>query len=249
MSRLNTAVTDVTGAIKDYRFSDAGQQIYSLLWDDFADWYLEASKSSPNHDLLVHALETILTLVHPIAPFVSEAIWGELPGRSSQLITTAWPVVDTTRTKTVLSVDQIREFDEVVAIVREIRTTRAELGLDKVTAVYASGDMWSLNGDLIARLARNLTIESRNESNGLLIHSSSTKAWLEADQKAIAQTIHRLHKQLDEKRAHLASLEAKLSNAKYVQSAPAKLVGETRTLHAETVASITKLDDQLAKLG
>jgi valyl-tRNA synthetase len=248
MAKLGTAVAEVTQAIEEYRFSDAGQLIYSLLWDDFADWYLEASKVSPNHTLLVHALETILTLIHPIAPFVSEAIWSELPARSNQLITTPWPVVDTTRTKTERSVGQIREFDEVVAIVREIRTTRAELNLDKVTAVYSSSPFWDTNSPLIARLARNLALESGNQSDGLLIHASSAKAWLVADQKTIAQTIRRLEKQIAEKRAHLASLEAKLGNAKYVESAPAKLVGETRTLHAETLASIEKLEDQLKKL-
>jgi valyl-tRNA synthetase len=96
-------VADVTQAIEDYRFSEAGQLVYSLLWDDFADWYIEASQVSPNHDLLVYGLETILKLLHPIAPFVSEAIWSHLPGRTGQLITTPWPVVDTTRTKADLS--------------------------------------------------------------------------------------------------------------------------------------------------
>jgi valyl-tRNA synthetase len=109
--------------------------------------------------------------------------------------------------------------------------------------------MWQLNGQLIARLARNIDLVARNESNGLLIHSSSTKAWLEADDQAIAQTIVRLNKLRKEKLSHLASLEAKLGNAKYLASAPAKIVGETRTLHDETVASLAKLEAQLKKLS
>ena len=248
MSKLNTAISEVTKSLEEYRFSDAGQQIYSLLWDDFADWYVEASKVSPNHDLLLHGLETVLKLIHPIAPFVSEAIWSELPARSHQLIATPWPVVDTTRTKTVLSVGRIREFDEVVAIVREIRTIRADLNLGKVTAVYSSSVMWKLNGLLIARLARNLALESANQSDGLLIHSSSAKAWLVADKQAIAQSIQRLKKLRGEKLSHLKSLESKLNNTKYVESAPAKLVGETRTLHAETLVSLEMLEAQLEKL-
>jgi valyl-tRNA synthetase len=86
-------------AIEDYRFSEAGQMVYSLLWDDFADWYIEASQVSPNHDLLIHGLQTILKLLHPIAPFVTEAIWSHYPAHDGQLITDAWPVVDITRTK------------------------------------------------------------------------------------------------------------------------------------------------------
>ncbi|HVQ43439.1 MAG TPA: valine--tRNA ligase [Candidatus Saccharimonadia bacterium] len=249
LAKLNAAVNDVTSSIEDYRFSEAGQLIYALLWDDFADWYLEASKISPNHDLLTHGLQTILQLIHPIAPFVSEAIWSELPWQSTQLITTPWPVVDITRTKADLSRQQIREFDEVVSIVREIRTTRAELSLDKATVVYIASPFWAANGPLIARLSRNLELKQADQSKGLLINSSQTKAWLAADDKTIAQTITRLTAQLNEKRTYMKGLEAKLGNASYLASAPAKIVGETRERHAETLALIKKLETQLSRLN
>jgi len=78
-SRENLAITK---AIEAYRFSEAGERAYSLLWNDLADWYLEASKDQGNIGVLVYALETVLQLAHPFAPFVTEAIWQNMPWQS-----------------------------------------------------------------------------------------------------------------------------------------------------------------------
>ncbi len=83
----------VTKQIEAFRFSEAGQAIYALLWDKFADRYIEYSKANLNPDMLATTLETILRLLHPIAPFVTEAIWQELPWTNSQLMTERWPNV------------------------------------------------------------------------------------------------------------------------------------------------------------
>lgn len=88
---LSEASDFVTEQIEAYRFSEAGQALYSLLWDKFADRYIEYSKSTLNPDMLATTLDTILRLLHPIAPFVTEAIWQELPWTDSQVMTEQWP--------------------------------------------------------------------------------------------------------------------------------------------------------------
>lgn len=90
VGRLNQAITSVTKDIASFRFSEAGQTIYSLLWDDLADRYIEFSKQSPNANLLAYCLETVLKLLHPIAPFITEVIWQELLWTKSNLITENW---------------------------------------------------------------------------------------------------------------------------------------------------------------
>jgi len=95
--KLTITTEQVTADMGRYRFSEAGQTIYALLWDDLADKYVEYAKGDFNADLMIMALETVLGLLHPIAPFVTEAIWSHLPdrpGRQSQLITEAWPTMD-----------------------------------------------------------------------------------------------------------------------------------------------------------
>ncbi len=93
ISQVNTAIDKVTKDIDAYRFSEAGQTIYSLLWDDLADKYLEYSKSDLNPGVLAYSLDTILRLLHPIAPFVTEAIWQQAMWTDSNLITEHWPKV------------------------------------------------------------------------------------------------------------------------------------------------------------
>ena len=61
-----------------YRFSEAYDTLYHFVWDDLADWYIEASKAEPNKQLLAYLLETVLILAHPFAPFVTETIWQTL---------------------------------------------------------------------------------------------------------------------------------------------------------------------------
>jgi valyl-tRNA synthetase len=245
-AKLETAIAQVTSALEEYRFSDAGQQVYSLLWDDFADWYIEASKVSPNQDLLVYALETILTLIHPIAPFVSEAIWSELPWRTDQLITRSWPVVDATRTKADLSVAAVAKFEDAKSIVQATRALAAEEQLSKPTVLIADPELTD-QLELIKRLARAGSVKVVKEGTGLYLGTASP-AWIEADSSLIAARISRLTKQRDEKLGYLKSLNTKLANAKYVASAPAVVVEETRARHAETESLVAKLEDQLASL-
>lgn len=90
--RLNSAITSITKNIEGYRYSEAGQTAYSLLWDDLADKYIEYSKSNLNPTMLAYALDTVLRLLHPFAPFVTEAIWQQL-WTNSNLITEHWPKV------------------------------------------------------------------------------------------------------------------------------------------------------------
>ncbi|HEV2412403.1 MAG TPA: valine--tRNA ligase, partial [Candidatus Saccharimonadales bacterium] len=83
LGRLKTQANKVTRLLDSYRFAEAFEIVYHLVWDDFADWYIEASKLEPNDSVLAYSLETILKLVHPFAPFVTETIWQTLKWEDS----------------------------------------------------------------------------------------------------------------------------------------------------------------------
>ena len=244
--RVIRTTTDITEAIEDYRFSDAGQAVYTLLWDDFADWYLEASKVEVNHDMLVYGLGTILKLAHPIAPFVTEAIWEHLSWQTGQLIVTEWPNANKMRTLIASDHHSPHEFESVMAIVNEIRATRANLGLDKITLAHAGGSMWHENGEVISGLVRQAELKLDPASQGLLIKSSESKAWIEVDSKTQVAIVERLTKQKAEQGSYLVGLDAKLANDRYVQSAPPAVVQETKDRREETVMLLSKLDEQIA---
>lgn len=91
VSKANNAIESVGAHLDTYRFSEAGEAVYHLLWSEFADCYLEYAKQTLNPKVLAYVLDVVLRLAHPFAPFVTEAIWQELPWTDSQLITEHWP--------------------------------------------------------------------------------------------------------------------------------------------------------------
>jgi valyl-tRNA synthetase len=241
MAKLSAATHDVTAAIEGYRFGEAGQIVYSLLWDDFADWYVEASKVSPNHDLLIYGLETILKLVHPVAPFVSEAIWGELPWQTQQLIVTDWPKANKKETSV-----SGTEFETIRQVVMAARTIAAEEQLSKPT-ILTTNKQLAGQAELTQRLARAGQVKLVEQGSGLYL-GTTAEAWIEADDALISARQHRLEQQRDEKTAYLKSLDARLANKNYVASAPAHVVQETRDRRDDTLMLLSKLDEQLTAL-
>jgi valyl-tRNA synthetase len=93
VEKLNKAIKSMTKDIEAYKFSEAGQTAYTLLWSEVADKYLEYSKNTPNTPLLAYVLDTVLRLLHPFAPFVTETIWQNMLWTNSNLITEQWPNV------------------------------------------------------------------------------------------------------------------------------------------------------------
>ncbi len=245
MQRLNDTITSVTAAIEEYRFSDAGQQGYSLLWDDFADWYVEASKVDPNHDLLVYGLETILALLHPVAPFVTEAIWSHLPGHNMQLITADWPVVDKTRTSP--SPDQVRLFESTKQVVQAVRTVAAEEQLSSPTILTTDAQIAEA-APIIKRLARVVQVSHVSTGRGLYL-GTPAPTWIEADESVVQARKDRLELLRSEKADYLGSLDARLANDKYVSSAPAHIVEDTKARREETLMLLSKLNEQITALG
>ncbi|MBW4061197.1 valine--tRNA ligase [Candidatus Saccharibacteria bacterium] len=243
LARVNAGVSEVTRAIEDYRFSEAGQIVYSLLWNDFADWYIEASKVEQNANILYHSLMTILKLLHPIAPYVTEAIWDASPATDSQLITSAWPQ---SVTITAALSAKAAEFEAIQAVVSAARTLTAEEQLSKPTILTTDKTIAS-SAELVTRLARAGKIELVEQGRGLYL-GTATPAWIDADDSLIEARKHRLQSTQIEKEGYLKSLEAKLANERYTSSAPASVVEETRTRRDETAAMIAKLNEQLQTL-
>ncbi len=244
LAKVNDAVRDVTRAIEDYRFSEAGQTVYSLLWDDFADWYIEASKVSPNHDLLVYGLEMILKLAHPIAPFVTEAIWDALPQKRDQLIVAAWPKAITASDELIAHAS---EFEAIKAVVSAARAIVTEEQLTRPTILTTSQTI-AENADLVLRLARLGGVKLVEQGSGLYL-GTTAPAWIEVNDEQLTARKSRLMAQQREKKAYLKSLDAKLDNDRFVQSAPEKVLQETRDRREETLMLLSKLDEQLAALN
>jgi valyl-tRNA synthetase len=136
-SRLNSAAKTMEEAFLSYRFNDAAQTAYEYFWNDFCDWYVEATKlsvktgSDINQDsaekdraatVLLDVLAESLRLLHPLLPFVTEEIYGKLPNTDGLLITAPYPKFDERR----CYVEEERQFAFLQEFVRKIRTLRSE---------------------------------------------------------------------------------------------------------------------------
>ena len=240
LARINQAITKITADIDHYRFSDAGQCLYSLLWDDFADWYLEASKDQPNLDVLTYGLTTILQLGHPFVPFVSEVIWQHLAWHKQNLIVSVWPKALPVR-KTAVA-----DFAAIQELVGEIRNLRVELGQDQLTLLHDS-DLIHANSQLIGRLAK-VEVKPTKQGRGLAVGTVDLPAWLDVGPETIANYASKLRQRQGEATAYEQRLTQQLANQQFVKSAPEPVVADVRRRQAEAANLIVKLGEQLAAL-
>ena len=245
LNKLQHSIREISDDLNNYRFAEAFDNIYHLLWDDFADWYIEASKLEPNQSVLNYGLETILKLAHPFAPFVTETIWQTLSGddENALLITSEWPKASSE------SFDLAKEFEEVKAIVEEVRYIQASIKRRNLNLYHTSDTFIDRYAKLIQSLTRLDGVSSVQAGSGLNLTSTKHKAWLDVD----AQTAKEFLKQLDTKRAEqgktVKQLEARLGNKSYVQNAPKEIVEQSKQQLEAARALLDKLDTEYQRFA
>jgi valyl-tRNA synthetase len=227
----------ITQAIQEYRFSEAQEHLYRLLWDDLADWYIEASKIESNNSVLIYTLETILRLTHPFAPFVTEAIWQKMTWHKQNLISESWPAKGERYNQ-----EQV-EFTAIMALVSHIRTISKEMGLQQPVVVVKE-DLSKTECAMVSALAR-LSDLKIGESQGMLLPLTEFTAWIEVGDSQLQHYRDDLIKRRDEAAAYTARLKKQLDNQQYIESAPAHLVQQTRDRQTETNLLLSQLDEQL----
>lgn len=242
--QLNNAVNDTAVRLEQYRFSEAVETVYHAIWDDVADWYIEASKTAINRPLLSWVLATSLQMAHPFAPFVTETIWQTLNYTTGILMREKWPTPE--------SYDPIaaEQFEQLKSLVTEGRWVIAELpGNKKYRLLYGTDGLIADNLDTIKHLMRLEAIEHTDQPRGLRLAAANREAWLDIDEETLYQHQTELEIRLAEARQKQQSLEARLANPTYVEKAPAHLVEETREQLAEQGKLIERLVAELAVIS
>jgi valyl-tRNA synthetase len=239
LSKLQHSTEAISADLDNYRFAEACDMLYHFVWDDFADWYIEASKVQPNTALLALALETILKLAQPFAPFVTETIWQTLAWEpDSLLITSHWPETFESSTKQSF---EANAFEELRDIVEEIRFIKNTLKLQTKPPVHTeSASTISQNGALLAHLARSgeVSVGNIDQANSINLGLAEVPAWLEVGAKAKQQFMKQLQVRIQDQESRVAQLEARLKNKDYLNNAPKELVAETKKQLAEAKAQL-----------
>lgn len=242
MSRLHQRVDTITSEIEKYRFNEAADSVYHLLWNDFADWYLEANKTEPNTDILIYGLETILTLSHPFTPFVTETIWQQLPWREDMLITRQWPEAGE------IDQDALEKFKELQTIVTETRSLVAELNLDQPPMYHIQQELLEQNAGLITQLAPISACESVSDGRGLPIPGTTVTCWLDVGEHTVEQYKDNLQRSLEETRRYIETLDSKLQNRGFKHNAPKDVIKDTKNRKEDAQTRAQTLSEQLERL-
>lgn len=243
ISELTQAANDVAKKIEALRFAEAGDSVYHAVWDSVADWYVEASKDTPNLNMLAWVLDTSLKIAHPFAPFVTETIWQTLGWHEGLLITTAWP------TDIAFNDMMAAEFTRLQQLVTEARFVTAELpGNDRYTMLYIDDSLVADNATLIQRLGKLKGVEKADMARGLRLALSGRDAWLDVAPEVLEQHQTNLETRLAETFTSIKALEGRLANENYIKKAPEALVEETKQQLEEKQALVVRLQQEIEAL-
>lgn len=223
LDHLAAAQEKISRDIEEYRFSDAYETLYHFIWDDFADWYIEASKSSQNKGLLAYVLEKVLLMAHPFAPFVTETIWQTLSWEQDSILaakqlTEIMPA----------NAKQALEFETVQGIVNEIRFITSALKVTNASLHYSDAPFVWEHAETIRHLARLGEVsEGESTGNGLYLTSTKSKCWLDIEARKAQDYIAEVQTKQGKQVNIITQLETRLNNDNYVKNAPKTVVAET----------------------
>ena len=239
LHRLQQSTELLGQLLEEYRFSEAYDLVYHFVWDDVADWYIEASKTQESREVLGYVLESVLKLVHPFAPFVTETIWQTLySDTDSLLINSAWPKVHKSST------EKAAEFEEIRGIVTEVRSLVRSLGLARPNLYYTDVPFLDENAELIKRMAALGDVKEVDSGTGLLLTATKYRCWLDVDSGMLKAYADKIAEQITTQEKQISQLEARLANKSYVDNAPKEVVQQTKDQLAEARDTLERLQTE-----
>jgi valyl-tRNA synthetase len=274
LSRLQSTIQTVHDAFASYRFDLIAQAIYEFTWNEFCDWYLELSKpillspsSTPaelrgTRHTLLNVLETLLRLLHPVMPFISEEIWqrvGALAGKTGDTIMLQpYPRVDNALQDAAIDA----ELEWVKNVITAVRTVRSEINIPPskpLPILFNNGSdsdrtRFQDNQNLIMTLGRFESVTWL--AHGASIPESATAlvgnleilipmAGLINKEEESA----RLNREIAKLNKEAERMESKLQNPSFVDKAPADVVAKERDRLADLQSTRSKLAEQLEKIS
>jgi valyl-tRNA synthetase len=264
LSRLSAATLDVTRSLETFRFHEAAEAGYHFFRGELADWYLElikprlqpdadAHSSAAARATLVHVLDGVLRLLHPIMPFVTEALWLRLPLPASQvredsLVIGRWPAA---AARDAAAEGQMAALMELIGAVRTLRSeysVPAASHVDVHVANVASdlADALHAEARAVRRMARVAAISLEGSEGGAGAHAilrSGADVFIPLGGIIdVAQERQRLSRELERLGEQLRSTDARLSSEQFTARAPAGIVERER----EKAASLRDQCDRLA---
>ncbi len=270
LSRLQETKVNVEKHLKDYRLDLMSHELYEFIWHDYCDWYLELSKPLLTDDVtragtqatLLKVLNEILTLSHPIIPFITEEIYTQCQtltdGENESLMTQAYPKIE----QDLVSTQAEEEIKWLQGFILGIRQIRGEMNIppSKPLPCFVQNintkDQHCLDthASILLSLAKLESIEQLSntdeapESATALVGDMKVliplAGLIDKDQEAV-----RLNKEIEKLNKHRAQFAGKLSNEKFISGAPEAVVNKEKEKLASVESAIADLSSQLEKIA
>lgn len=263
-ARIQETIIGVNKDFDNYKLNDALKKVYSLIWDDFCDWYIELAKPEVYGENIPVAklntalgfFEQLMKLLHPFMPFISEEIYQHIQERSTEeaLLVSEWPEVDEAK----LNEDDIALFASMQQIVSSLRNIRSEVNVSPKeelevlinTKEQSTADAILKNRSVLEKLENLKSLNVSTEIDKPKVYSSSIvggneifvplEGLVDFDKER-----ERIQKEIDRLEGFLNGIEKKLTNKGFVNNAPENVVELEKKKKSDTEDSLVKLREQL----
>ncbi len=274
--RSGEVMKEVDQFLKEDRFSDAASSIYSFVWHEFCDWYLEFSKpvlykgegktKLATQMVLLQTLNRITRLLHPFAPFITEEIYQKLPIKNKACIIDSYPTPSNDKEWLAFgSAESSHEMKVVMEVILALRNIRGENQIKPGQKM----NVWAVPQDEVTQkiLLRNqaeimrlanievFKVEARESLSKCAVapvrlHDTHIDVVVPLEGLVdIQEEIKRLQKMIEKTNKDVNLLSGKLSNANFVKNAPEEIIQKDTALLAELRSKITGYEDGLKRLG
>jgi valyl-tRNA synthetase len=264
LARLGQVSGELEKALDEYRFNDAAGLCYQFVWHEFCDWYLEMAKEglyaqdesrkNSARFILQEAITAVLKMIHPFMPFVTEEIWQRLPGTRGSIMASRFPVAsDFVTDEAALS-----EMDLLIGVITGVRNIRGEMNIPpskKVSIVIEAPE--KMDVDIIHR--NRVHIQTLAWVDSVSVDSKVAKPEASASAVFGHNQVHvllkglldfeeerkRLRKEIGKIEKEMETAEKKLSNAQFMEKAPAEIVDKVKNKVETGRLKIEKLHQNL----
>jgi valyl-tRNA synthetase len=258
-NKFQSVLVEIEDHFSKYRLSDALMCVYKLIWDDFCSWLLELIKpeyqqpiDKVTFDSVIKIVENNLRILHPFMPFISEEIWQNISDRNPDqaLIVSSWPLID--------KVDKviIEDFDFISQVISAVRTIRKEKNIsfkNQIELHVLNNENFSPHLDSLIIKLCNISkfVYTKSEvENSLSFRVKSNNYYVPVDNNEvnIEEEILKLKTELKYTEGFLNSVQKKLSNTRFVDNAPEKVILIERAKEQDALSKIKAIKDSLNSL-
>ncbi len=242
IKKISDAQTLMIKQLDKYQFSEAYDVLYRLVWNDYADWYVEFSKNNTNLSVLILTLQAILALAHPFAPFVTETIWQTLSLKDNSILSS-----ENYFKMPKSNLSRYNNFEEIKNIIIEARDIIHKTGSNETILYYNNSPIIVNYRQAIKRLTGVSDVIEVQDGRGLYLTSTSYHCWLDIDQASARAYISKLDEKIKHQQYILTILNARLNNKEYLRKAPKQLVQDSRLLLQKTQQLLNSLIEEADK--